>query len=105
MTETFTLQTIVSARDDVLASGLSETEMVMMNIDKGFYYGLEEVGKTIWDAMAEPQSVDTLCDAVLSNYDEVDRETVEADIFAFLGQLSREELVLVHDGHEQTLTA
>ena len=97
MTDTLSLQTIVSAREDVLASGLSETEMVMMNIDKGFYYGLEEVAKTIWDALDEPKSVDAICDVVIDSYDDVDRATVEPDVLAFVGQLVREELIQVHE--------
>jgi len=93
MTQTLSLQTIIAPRHELLASELSATELVMMNIDKGFYYGLEEVGKTIWDALDQPRSVAELCDIVLATYDDVDRQTVESDMFAFLGELLEEELV------------
>lgn len=93
MTQPLSLQTIITPRQELLASELSRTELVMMNIDKGFYYGLEEVGKTIWDALDQPRSVAELCDIVLATYDDVDRQTVESDMFAFVGELLVEELV------------
>lgn len=95
MTQPITLQTIVATREALLASELSANEMVMMNLDKGAYYGLEAVGKTIWDALAQPRTVDDLCDVVLATYSDVDRPTVEADLFAFLGELLDEELIAI----------
>lgn len=95
MAPTLTLQTVISARDDLLSSDLSESEMVMMNIDKGFYYGLEDVGKLIWDALGEPRSIDALCDLVLARYAE-ERATIEEHVLTFAQDLLEEELVSIH---------
>ena len=98
MTQELSLQTIVSAtQEELLATELSETEMVMLNMDKGLYYGMEDVAKTIWRALAEPRSVDDLCQVVLAKYSGADREMVEPDILAFLGELLNDELIHVHD--------
>ena len=90
-----TLQTIVVAHNNLLSEELSSTEMVMMNLDKGCYYGLEEVGKTLWDGLAQPQSVSALCDLVIASYDQADRETVELDVLSFLDELLVEDLIQV----------
>lgn len=96
MTQTITLQTIITPREALLASELSARELVMMNLDKGAYYGLEAVGKTIWDALDQPRTVNELCDVVLATYSDVDRPTVEADMFVFLDELLKEELVAIN---------
>lgn len=98
MTQELTLQTIVSPRVELLAEELSDTEMIMMNLDRGFYYGLEEVAKTIWDALEQPRSAAELCDVVLATYEDAEREKVESDMFAFLGELLEEKLIQVDNG-------
>lgn len=103
MTQALSLQTIVAPRTELLASELSDTEMVMMNIDKGFYYGLEEVAKTIWDALDQPRTAGELCDVVLASYADAERAAVESDLFVFLRELLAEDLIHVQipeTGHE-----
>lgn len=68
-------------------------EVVILNHDKGVYYGLGEVGAAIWSALESgPKSFDELCELVTTEY-EVDPETCEADISALLNELMEEELV------------
>jgi len=68
-------------------------EVVILNHDKGVYYGLDEVGATVWSALeGGPKSFDKLCGLVTAEY-EVDRETCEADVSALLQDLMREKLV------------
>lgn len=73
--------------------------MVMMHIDKGLYYGLEDVGKTIWDSLIEPRSVNELCDVVVQRYSDATRDVVEPDVVTFLGELLEEELIVVSDAN------
>ncbi|GHB56385.1 PqqD family peptide modification chaperone [Persicitalea jodogahamensis] len=68
-------------------------EVVILNHDKGVYYGLGEVGATLWSALESgPKSFDELCAVVTAEY-EVDRETCEADVAALLSELMHEKLV------------
>ncbi len=68
-------------------------EVVVLNHDEGVYYGLSEVGATVWGALEDgPKSFDALCDLVESEY-EVDRATCEADLSALLADLLHEKLV------------
>lgn len=96
MAHTLTLDTIVSRRSDLLSSELSATELVMMNLDRGFYYGMEETAKAIWERLAEPRTVGDLCADLLARYD-IDQANCERDVLAFLGELLKEDLIHVHD--------
>lgn len=91
------LETVVSRRQEIIDSALSETEAVMLNIDKGNYYGVEDVAKFIWDALAEPLSIAALCDKIMAYYVDTDRATCERDALDFVGQLLEENLVYAHD--------
>ncbi|MPR32606.1 PqqD family protein [Salmonirosea aquatica] len=69
-------------------------EVVILNHDKGMYYGLSEVGALVWSALESgPKSFDELCELVMNEY-EVDRVNCEEDIAALLDELLREKLVV-----------
>lgn len=68
-------------------------ETVILNHSKGAYYGLDEVGVLIWDTLEKgPQTIESLCDAVTSEYD-VDPDTCKSDIDGLLKDLISERLV------------
>jgi hypothetical protein len=70
-------------------------ETVILNHNKGSYYGLDEVGVLIWDTLEKgPQTIDTLCDVVVGEYD-VDVDTCKNDIDGLLQELISEKLVEV----------
>ena len=72
--------------DPSVLSADMDGETVMMSIEAGEYYGLNEVGTFLWDFMAEPVSVKTLCQRVLDNY-EVDEATCRADVLSYIAKL------------------
>jgi|GEM_PF-1120513 len=96
-TPPLTLATVLSRRDDIIASDLSETEAVMLNIDKGFYYGVEDVAKFIWDALDQPISVAEICDRVMAYFVDVERATCEEDALTYAQELLDEGLLNVHN--------
>lgn len=68
-------------------------ETVILNHSKGAYYGLDEVGVLVWDTLEKgPQTIDSLCEAVISEYD-VDPDTCKSDIDGLLKDLISERLV------------
>jgi len=70
-------------------------EIVILNHDKGEYYGLDEVGALVWNSLEEqPQTLDSLCSAVLEDYD-IDKQTCLEDIELLLKDLISEKLVEV----------
>ncbi|MGB1254127.1 MAG: PqqD family peptide modification chaperone [Candidatus Promineifilaceae bacterium] len=90
------LNTTVSFREDIMTSRLLDDEMVMMNIDRGSYYGLEESGTKIWEALEAPIKVNNLIDQLVNHYEGVDRAGCAADTLSFLNEMLQEELVVIH---------
>ncbi|WP_159470700.1 PqqD family protein [Dyadobacter sp. 3J3] len=68
-------------------------EIVILNHNKGAYYGLDEVGALVWNNLEkEPSTLDALCEAVTVEYD-IDKETCQEDIELLLKDLISEKLV------------
>lgn len=68
-------------------------EIVILNHNKGAYYGLDEVGALVWNNLEkEPKTLDALCEAVTTQYD-IDKETCQEDIELLLKDLISEKLV------------
>ena len=75
----------------VLTSDLGE-ESALMHKERGLYFGLDEVGTTIWNLLERGASSEEVVQGVLDEY-EVERETAEADVSKFLGELEALDLV------------
>ena len=61
-------------------------ETVMMSIEAGEYYGLNDVGTYLWEFMAEPIAIKSLCQRVLDSY-EVDEVTCQTGVLNFVERL------------------
>lgn len=69
-------------------------EVVMMNMEKGQYFMMNEVGSRIWEIIEEPIKVSELIDALLSEF-EVEREECENTVMEFLDDLNHGDLIKV----------
>jgi len=68
-------------------------ETVILNHNKGAYYGLDEVGVVVWDTLEKgPQTIDELCEAVVEEYD-IEETECKSDIEDLLNDLISERLV------------
>jgi hypothetical protein len=72
-------------------------EAVILNTDKGVYYGLNPVGSRIWSLVQEPTTLRETRDVILREYD-VEPALCEADMLALIQTLADEGLVQVIDG-------
>jgi hypothetical protein len=88
-----TMQTIVVASKDQLASNLAG-ETVILGLSKGRYYGVDAVGARVWQLIQTPASIDAVRTAILSEYD-VSSEQCEADLLKLLEKMIEEGLVEV----------
>jgi hypothetical protein len=75
-------------------------EMVILHLDEGLYYSLNEVGACIWQLVQEPRSVDELVEAITAKF-EVERDQCLADILALLTDLAAHRLVTISPAQEQ----
>jgi len=86
----------VHRRDDWLAAKVGD-ELVMMSVATGRYIGLNDVGARIWDLLATPCDVETLCSGLEEEYDvEPDQCRVEVD--AFVAELVKHGAVAFDPG-------
>jgi Coenzyme PQQ synthesis protein D (PqqD) len=72
-------------------------EAAILNLKDGVYYGLDEVGASVWSLMQQPRKVSEIRDALLQQY-EVDAPRCEQDLFALLSELLNRGLIEVGDG-------
>lgn len=61
-------------------------EKVMMDLDKGCYLAMNEVGTRIWDIAEETKTIKEITSVLLNEY-EVDEETCMKQVITFVQQL------------------
>jgi hypothetical protein len=82
---------VLRRTDDHVAAPLDEW-LVMMHIDAGKYYLLDDIASVLWMQLAEPTSVDDLVADLCARYD-ISAEQCRADILPFLDELHEKGLV------------
>lgn len=86
------IETVMRRTSDQLSADLGGGETVLMSVETGMYYGLDEIGNRIWTLLDSPKRIAELCDLLVTEYD-VDPETCRREVMAYLDALRREELV------------
>ncbi len=89
--EKITLSSVVQRNTDMLFSKMDE-EVVMLSIQNSEYYGLNEIGSTIWEMIEKPVQVETLMLQLMEEY-EVERRQAESDILSLLNDLYNKKIV------------
>jgi hypothetical protein len=90
---TITSETVV-CHSDAFVTATVDDALVMMSLEKGAYYGLDEIGSQIWTQLAEPTRVAALCETLAARY-EAPRAQIEADVTAFLQELLDEGMIQI----------
>ena len=67
-------------------------ESVILNIDSGIYFGLDQVGTRIWQLIGQYGEVDSILRVLEDEYD-ADRRVLRADLEALIGVLIEKQLV------------
>jgi hypothetical protein len=81
-------------RNENQMSAPVDNEIVILNMAKNNYIGLDEIGRFIWDLLAEPYRVDELCEQ-LSRHFEATPDQIAADVLPFIEELESEGLIKV----------
>lgn len=81
-------------RSETFVTATVDEALVMMSLEKGAYYGLDEIGSQIWTQLAEPTRVAALCEALAARY-EAPRAQIETDVKAFLQELLDEGMIQI----------
>jgi hypothetical protein len=75
----------------VVAAALDD-EMVLLNVETGTYFGLDEVGALIWGLITEELDDEAIVTRITSDYD-VDDMQARSDLHAFVDQLTAKGLL------------
>lgn len=66
--------------------------IITMNIESGYYHELNPVASRIWQIIETPQSVGTICEHLVQEYD-VDADDCVRDVVEFLADFDTLKLV------------
>ena len=80
-----------AAPDRQLSTNLAG-EIVILDVERGLYFGLSEVGVVIWEAMQSPIAIAAIVKRVVRAYD-VPSETAEVDTIELVSELAARGLV------------
>lgn len=82
----------VVVRNGGFSEAAVDQEIVAFSIEKGACFGFNPVGSRIWQLVANPITVDSICNELVREY-EIDPETCKRDVISFLEQLFAEGMV------------
>ena len=71
-----------------------DSEMVIFNANTEHYFGLDEVGTTIWNYIEQSSDLKVVLNSMLEKYD-ADKSTLEKDLNKFIKELEKSGLVEV----------
>ncbi len=86
------LESRLRRRERILTQRAAD-QWILLDLDGGQYYALDEVSGRIWDLCDGSRDVAALVEALCEDFD-APAETVEADVMAFLGEMVEENLVV-----------
>jgi hypothetical protein len=81
--------TTIVMSPDVRASALG-SEYVLLNLQDGTYYGLDDVGGEVWKLVQTPVTIAEICSAIAAEYD-VETDRCHRDILQLVHDLARRE--------------
>ena len=86
----------ISIPESVLIQNL-EDESVLLNLDSEQYFGLDDVGTSMWEVLKETESVETAYEKLLTMY-EVEPEQLRQDLDNLVKKLQEHGLVEIIQG-------
>lgn len=86
---------VVAVSTEQISSDLGG-EAVILNLKSGVYYGLDEVGATVWNLIQEPHTVSEIKQTLLEEY-EVEIEQCQRDLMALLTTLFAAGLIVINN--------
>ena len=85
----------ITIPESVLSTEL-QNEGVLLNLETGEYFGLDEVGLDMWKVLGASGTLDAACAVLLAQYD-VAEDVLAGDLRAFVAKLAESKLVVVTD--------
>ena len=78
---------------EVIQSSVGD-EVVMLDVESGYYFGLNSVASVIWDMMKEKIELNTLVENLMKEFD-VDKATCELDTLELLEEMKGKKIIRI----------
>lgn len=91
----FSFNQRIAVPADVLMQEL-QGEAVLLNVNSGRYFGLDDVGTRMWTALTSSECIERAYETLLAEYD-VEREKLRQDLQGLIGKLVENGLVEIHN--------
>jgi hypothetical protein len=88
-----TLDDRVEFSEDVIAQQVGD-EMVLLDLESEVYYGLDPVGRRIWELLTEHRRLRVVFETMVEEYD-VTPEVLQQDLLQLVQELQARGLTLV----------
>ena len=89
---TIELETTLSRNSEVLHAPVGTGETLMMSNATGRYYGVNAVGRRIWELLETPTAVGQICTQLCAEF-EVEQKVCEAAVLQFAEELVDNKIV------------
>ena len=86
--------TVISRSPSVLTAEV-DGEVVMMSIEQGRYFGLDNIGSDIWKRIDPPCSFGDLVDGLAADYN-ADRAIIASDVRQLLDEMLKQNVITLH---------
>lgn len=85
---------------DRVQSSLIEGEVVLLDLKRGVYLGLDEVGTRVWQLLGENNNVEVIIERLHEEYG-VPLERIRTDVFRFVQELLDRGVLKLRSGNER----
>src|SRR5260370_42383877 len=86
------LDSQVRIQDDVLFQEL-QGEAVLLNLNTGVYFGLDQIGTRIWQLLQNDGALSRVMEVILQEYD-VPPDTLAQDLVELVSQMKQQDLLV-----------
>lgn len=89
-----TLESRISIPKDVLFREI-DGEAVILNLETGKYFGLDQVGTRMWQLLAEHSQIEPAVNALAEEYDAT-KDQLQHDLLELIDRLASHQLLVVN---------
>ena len=95
-TKKISIHSVIHRDPDQEFSKIDE-EIIMLNVNKGEYYALNDVASRIWEMIDAPVQVNELLNKLIQEF-EVDTETCKKDTLKCLEDFRSKSIIIIENG-------
>ena len=100
MKNTILENTVISVAEEQITGDLSDGEVVILNMKDDVYYGLDQIGGSIWSLIQEPITFGEIIQTLLNEFD-VEYQHCSKDVLALLEDMLSKGLIEVKNGESE----